>query len=79
MAKIKTYPHIDYKKCTACRECITFCPFDCLDLVVRGKDSYGNTYPGLTEKGKKECTSCGICAGKCPIGVIEMKEELPGA
>lgn len=75
MAKIKTIPSIDYTKCTACKECITFCPFGCLDLLVRNRDVYGNVYPALSEKGLKECTSCGICAKKCPIGIIEMVEE----
>lgn len=74
MAKLKTIPHIDYSKCMACKECITFCPFGCLDLVVTGIDKYKKEYPGLTEKGTQECTSCAICAKKCPIGVIEMKE-----
>lgn len=80
MAKVKTLPQIDYSKCTACRECITFCPFGCLDLVVTGIDRYKKEYPGLTVTGKASCTSCGICSKKCPIGVIKMivpsREEM---
>lgn len=72
MAKTKLYPSIDYKKCMACRVCVTSCPFSCLDDVKTDVDSYGKAYPVLISKAT--CTSCGICAKECPIEVIVMVE-----
>ena len=69
----KERPVVDYTKCVGCGECVTFCPFSCLELSLTGLDRYNTLFPVLTPEGDKDCTSCGICAKKCPIGVITME------
>ena len=74
MSSVKSKrPVVDYSGCVGCGECVTFCPFSCLELSLTGMDRYNTRYPALTGKGNEDCTSCGICAAKCPIGVITME------
>jgi electron transfer flavoprotein alpha subunit len=52
-------------KCTGCKECLTSCPFDAIE-VKEGK-AFINEY----------CNFCKTCLSVCPEGAIEEIEEAP--
>ena len=56
-------PEVDKEKCTACGQCVTFCPEACIKLDPKSTIDYDY------------CKGCGICANVCPVKCIEMKEE----
>jgi electron transfer flavoprotein alpha subunit len=56
---------VNINKCTGCKECLTSCPFDAIE-VKEGK-AFINEY----------CNFCKTCLSVCPEGAIEEIEEAP--
>jgi len=52
-------PVVDESKCTACRQCVEFCEYNALALML----DRVLVYPEI-------CHSCGGCARICPVGAI---------
>ena len=50
-------------KCTGCGECVTACPFQCINL--------SDNKAVISD----DCRLCGICVGVCPTNAIEMKTK----
>ncbi|MFH1327766.1 MAG: DUF362 domain-containing protein [Candidatus Bathyarchaeota archaeon] len=58
-----TLPRLFIEDCQACGTCISFCPFN--QIEVEEKISIGN-----------DCSGCGRCIGNCPNDVIHRKENF---
>jgi electron transfer flavoprotein alpha subunit len=56
---------VNINKCTGCKECLTSCPFDAIE-IKEGK-AFINEY----------CNFCKTCLSVCPEGAIEEIEEAP--
>ena len=59
----RSYPDINFSRCTQCKRCTEECPFGTLD-----EDEKGTPQPNPTR-----CRRCGICLGACPERVISFK------
>lgn len=57
-------PEIDYKKCTKCWVCYTFCPEAAIEKTPEGP-----------KVNLAFCKGCGICANECPVKAINMVRE----
>jgi RnfABCDGE-type electron transport complex B subunit len=77
-------PHIDYRKCTHCKRCISECP----QYLLRGVMSEGkgamafcsnhNLVKGMVTKAcKAGCIKCEICVKNCPEQCIVMQNGMP--
>jgi len=56
---------VNIDKCTGCKECLTSCPFDAIE--IREGKAFINEY----------CNFCKTCLSICPEGAIEEIEEAP--
>jgi len=56
---------VNINKCTGCKECLTSCPFDAIE-IKEGR-AFINEY----------CNFCKTCLSICPEGAIEEIEESP--
>lgn len=61
-------PVIDDAQCTACRQCVDFCQYNALAIML----DKVLVYPEI-------CHSCGGCARICPEGAISEKEREVGS
>jgi ferredoxin len=53
---------VDSGKCTACEDCISTCPVECISLV-----------DGKAMVNADDCTDCEACVAACPEEAIAMK------
>ncbi|HOX25551.1 MAG TPA: 4Fe-4S binding protein [Candidatus Krumholzibacteria bacterium] len=53
---------VDSAKCTACEDCISTCPTECISLI-----------DGKAKVNPDECTDCEACVDVCPETAISMK------
>jgi electron transfer flavoprotein alpha subunit len=56
---------VDTKKCTGCKECLTTCPYDAIEM--REGKAFINEY----------CQICMTCLNACPEGAIEEIKDIP--
>ncbi len=56
---------VDTKKCTGCKECLTTCPYDAIE--IREGKAFINEY----------CQICMTCLNACPEGAIEEIKDIP--
>ena len=72
---------IDEDKCISCKKCVVTCPKNIIQMAPIDKQV--TVLCSSKEKGasaRKACTipciGCGICAKICPVGAIEVKDNL---
>ncbi len=53
---------VDAAKCTACEDCISTCPVECISLV-----------DGKAKVNPDDCTDCEACVDACPETAISMQ------
>ncbi len=77
-------PHVDYDKCTGCRNCIIECPQQIFLEVPRERlgsvvvCSNRNPVKSMVMKTcKVGCIKCEICVKNCPEKCITMKNGIP--
>lgn len=67
---------IDEKICSGCGICVSVCPYDALEIVVKDGKRVSQVIPAL-------CKGCGSCASACPSGAAQQlgfkKEQLRAA
>jgi ferredoxin len=56
------FPVVNPEKCTACGQCISVCPADCISFVN-----------GKAFVQEVECRNCRICVRVCPENAFEIK------
>lgn len=65
----RTYPKIDYKKCTGALACFEVCPADVFDIEEKeGVKKAAVVRPD-------DCIECEQCVDACPEDAIELVED----
>jgi len=64
----KSVANIDNEKCIQCSECERQCRFDAIS-----KDNNGNFVVNFYK-----CDGCDLCTYVCPVGAIQMNQEIVG-
>ena len=60
----KSYPVINFQRCTDCKRCTEECPFG----------AYNENEKGTPISNPSRCRRCGICLGACPERVISFED-----
>ncbi|MER3415709.1 MAG: ferredoxin [Gemmataceae bacterium] len=57
-------PVVDERRCTACGDCVSVCPVECLEM--------GAYAPRLAWP--RDCLACDLCVRVCSTEAIELRE-----
>jgi heterodisulfide reductase subunit A len=57
---------VDENLCSACKTCLSLCPYSAISFVARNGS-------GVAEINEALCKGCGTCAAACPAGAITAR------
>lgn len=77
-SELRITPHrglpslVSIDDCSACGDCVTICPSQCLDLKSKNEDELIKL-----EINVQACTFCGLCSDVCTPKVLELTDLRP--
>ncbi len=73
----RSYLKVEMDTCTACLNCETACPIDCIRIGTV-KEETGRVMTGF-DIDMAKCMYCGLCTEPCPTGAIHFIPEFERA
>ncbi len=80
----RTHPFIDYypNRCVLCGKCVFLCKENhgqsMMSFAKRGFETIISFF-GRTDSGTPECTQCRDCITICPVGAIQLRDNMTEA